>query len=150
MDQIPLLRRPRILALLMACSSNLSSWGLIQDSSGQDEDTQSSSSLFSNTHVFCFTLLQCACVSDWLKEMHKHVWSKSCVLICGSALTSYGLWQKPCWGWYQHGNVKRHPTSPLGEWPEMDEGCGLNSPFLFTLSVLFDHFTAAWELELLT
>ena len=25
-------------------------------------------------------------------------WSKWRALLCGSAVTSYGLWQKPCWG----------------------------------------------------
>ena len=150
LDRNALLQRPRIPALFTAPSSNLSSWGLVWF---QDKVKTFRALVLCSPgkHVFCFTLLtvQCACVCDWLKEMHKQVWSRSCVLICGSMATSYGLWQNH-WGIYWPANVKRHPKTPLGEKPEMNEACGWNPPFLVKLSGLFDHFITAWELEVLT
>ena len=55
-------------------------------------------------HIFCCTLLTlwCACLNKWN------------ALLCGSAVTSYGLWQKPVGGLYRPANAKRHPTSPSG------------------------------------
>ena len=47
--------------------SNLLSWGLIQDSSGQGKDAWILVLCSSSEHVFCCTLLtlQCACVNEW-------------------------------------------------------------------------------------
>ena len=61
---------------------------------------------------------------------------------------AYG--RNPVRGLYQSDNVKRYPMSPPGEWPEMDQVCGLNSPFSVKLFGLFDHFITSWELEVLT
>ena len=76
-------------------------------------------------------------------------WSKWGALLCGSAVTSYGLWQTPVGGLYQPANAKRHPIPPLDR-AEMGEVCGPNSPFSVKLFGLFDHFITPWKLELLT
>ena len=102
-------------------------------------------------HVFCHTLLalQCACVCDWLKETHmcepRAVFQSA---VPQWPHTAYG--RNPVGGLYRPANVKRHPMSPPGEQPEMDEACRPNSPFSVKLSSLFDHFINSWELELLT
>ena len=133
---------------LLLFSGNLSSWGLVWDSSGQGKDSWSSSSLLS--YQTCFLLYftnSTVCLRGWMKHPEQSKWG---ALLCGSMVTSYGLWQKPVGGLYQLANAKRYPMSPLGDWPEMGKTCGLSSPFSVKLSSLFDHFITPWELELLT
>ena len=85
---------------------------------------------------------------DQLKEAH--VQTKSCVLIYGSEVTSYSLWQKTLSGDYSPLLMSRGTKRLLREWPETDKARGPNSPFSVKLSSLFDYFITSWELEILT
>ena len=97
-------------------------------------------------HVFCFTLLtlQCACV--WLTENVRSikVRSNSCVLICGSMMTSY-YGRNPFRWLYWPAKVKRHQISPLGG--AARDGWSMWTKLSFpsqTFPGLLDHFVTAW------
>ena len=71
-------------------SNNLSSWGLIRDSSGQGKDALSSSSLFSYwTHFLLYFTNSLVCLRGWMKCP---AWSKWGALLCGPRWphTAYG------------------------------------------------------------
>ena len=55
----------------------------------------------------------CLCV--WLIERDIQVWPKSCVLICSSMVTSYGLWQKPCLGTISTCQYQGFPCGSAGK-----------------------------------
>ena len=92
-------------------SNNLSSWDLIRDSSGQDKDTRSSCSLFYQTHFLLYFTNSTVYLCEWMTRPVRSKWG---ALLCCSAVTSYGLWQKSVGGLYQSANAKRHPKSPSG------------------------------------
>ena len=101
-------------------------------------------------HVFCCTLLTLGGACVWSIERGTHVQTKSCVLIYGSEVTSYSLWQKTLSGDYSPLLTSRGTKRLLREWPETDKARGPNSPFSVKLSSLFDYFITSWELEILT
>ena len=74
LDRIALLQRPRIPALFTAPSSNLSSWGLVQDLQDKVRMIGALVLCSPNKHVFCCNLLtlQCACVC---KSSMKETWN---------------------------------------------------------------------------
>ena len=129
-----LLWRPRIPASLHGSATTLhpgGSSGILQDKVW----TLGALVLCSpSEHIFCSTLLTllCACVK-------RPVWSKWGALLCGSVVTSYGLWQKPVGGLYRPDNAKRHPASPSGtnqKWAKhMDWTLLSRSNFLVSLTI---------------
>ena len=91
--------------------NNLSSWGLVQDTSEQGKDAWSSSSLFSQwTRFPLYFTNSTVWLCEWMK---RPAWSKWGALLCSSTATSYGLWLKPVRCLYWPANAKRNPTSPL-------------------------------------
>ena len=81
------------------------------------------------------------CVIDWKRctcakqELYPTLWFHSDLMQLMAETLLGGLCQPA--------NVKKHPISPLWEWPEMDEACELNSPFSVKSSNLFGDFITA-------
>ena len=76
------------------------------------------------------------CLCEW---MTRPAWRKWGALLCGSMVTSYGLWQKPIGGLYWPANAERYPMSPLGtnqKWAKRVDQTLLSwSNFLVSLTI---------------
>ena len=103
-DWIFLLWRPWILASLHGSATTFHLGG---DSSGQDKDAWSSSSLFSyRTHFLLYFTNSMVCLCEWMT----HPAQSTCgALPCGFMVTSHGLWQIRVAGLKLPTNAKRQP-----------------------------------------